>query len=149
MKNRNKTRRAHARNRPDRGSVSIELALVVPIFLLLVTGIVDYGWYLSRSSRVVVAVRDGARIGATYVDDEVDTPPGAADARVRAALDDAGIPCGDGCSISAVEGSVDGVPSLTVSAIIPIEPITGLLPIPNEMTVQSTMALEIRDPDAS
>ncbi len=128
-----------------RGNVAIEFALVVPLILALTTAIIDYGWYLSRASRVVVATRDAARLGVTYASDPSSTPDVVAEQRARAALQGAGIDCGADCTIVATIGAVDGVPSLSVVVAAPFTPLTGLVPVPDHMKVGLTMALELRD----
>jgi Flp pilus assembly protein TadG len=52
----------------ERGAAAVEFALVVPILLLLVFGIVDFGMMLNRDTMVNNASRDGVRaasLGAT------------------------------------------------------------------------------------
>ncbi len=133
-------------NRGRRGSVAIEFALVLPLILALATAVIDYGWYFSRASRVVVATRDAARLGVTYAGDVAPTPDAVAEQRARAALQDAGIACGGDCVVTATLGTVAGMPSLTVSVSAPFVPFTGLVPVPSDMNVELTMALELRDP---
>jgi Flp pilus assembly protein TadG len=48
----------------DHGAEAVEFALVVPIFLLLVFGIVDFGYMINRDTMVNNASREGARAGA-------------------------------------------------------------------------------------
>ncbi len=50
---------------PDRGrgQALVEFALVVPLFLLLVAGMIDFGMGLSSSITVTNAAREGARLG--------------------------------------------------------------------------------------
>lgn len=47
--------------RDDRGSAAVEMALVTPIFLVLMFGAYDLGNYFLSEHVVVKAVRDGAR----------------------------------------------------------------------------------------
>ena len=48
----------------QRGAVAIEFALVVPVLLLLLVGIVDFGLVMSSQSVVANAAREGARTAA-------------------------------------------------------------------------------------
>lgn len=47
----------------EAGSEVIELALVLPILLLIVAGIIDFGFLFERYEVVTNAAREGARIG--------------------------------------------------------------------------------------
>ncbi len=51
----------------ERGSIAVEFAILFPIFLTLVLGIVDFGhaWYMKQI--ITDASREGARYGARYV----------------------------------------------------------------------------------
>ena len=48
----------------ERGAEAVEFALVVPFFLLLVFGVVDFGYMINRDTMVNNASREGAREGA-------------------------------------------------------------------------------------
>ncbi len=52
----------------ERGAAVVEFAIVVPILLVLVMGIIDFGRMLAVASSLAAAVRDGARQGATASD---------------------------------------------------------------------------------
>jgi Flp pilus assembly protein TadG len=52
------------RSRRERGQALVEFALVVPIFLILVMGIADFGMGYKASITVTNATREGARLGA-------------------------------------------------------------------------------------
>lgn len=57
------------RARDGRGAVLVEFALLVPILLLLVFGIVDFGYMINRETMINNVSRDGAReatFGKTY-----------------------------------------------------------------------------------
>jgi hypothetical protein len=51
------------RKRRERGQALLEFAFVVPIFLVLTFGIVDFGWALKSWITVTNAAREGARFG--------------------------------------------------------------------------------------
>jgi Flp pilus assembly protein TadG len=54
----------HKRGANERGAEAVEFALVVPVFLLLVFGIVDFGYMINRDTMINNASREGARLGA-------------------------------------------------------------------------------------
>jgi Flp pilus assembly protein TadG len=54
----------HKMGAKDRGAEAVEFALVVPLFLLLVFGVVDFGYMINRDTMVNNASREGAREGA-------------------------------------------------------------------------------------
>lgn len=61
--------RHQRRQRDERGAVLVEFALLVPILLLLVFGIVDFGYMINRDTMINNVSRDGAReatFGKTY-----------------------------------------------------------------------------------
>jgi Flp pilus assembly protein TadG len=64
--------------RSERGAELIEFAIVVPILLLLISGIVDFGMMFRTYEAVTNAAREGARVGVL---------PGYAPADVQARVD--------------------------------------------------------------
>jgi Flp pilus assembly protein TadG len=73
--------RARPSGRParDRGSVAVEFALVVPVLLLIVFGLIDFGRALNAQISLTGAAREGARLAALGYSDA------AIQARVTAA----------------------------------------------------------------
>jgi Flp pilus assembly protein TadG len=54
-----------ARNTPrDRGAAAVEFALLLPLLLLLVFGIIDFGRALNAQITLTQAAREGARLDA-------------------------------------------------------------------------------------
>jgi Flp pilus assembly protein TadG len=49
-------------NRPERGAALVEFAFVVPLFLLLLFGIMEAGWMFSQQVEMTNATREGARL---------------------------------------------------------------------------------------
>lgn len=51
-------------NTKERGSAMVEFALVLPIFIVLVFGIIQFGLALNRVQAYQAAAREGARVGS-------------------------------------------------------------------------------------
>ncbi len=51
------------------GSAIVEMAMVLPIFILLVVGIVEFGRVLMVQQVITNAAREGARAGSIYITD--------------------------------------------------------------------------------
>lgn len=89
--------RKRCNRRSDRGAAMVEFALVLPIFLALVFGVISFGYMLSFRQAISQAAAEGARAAAI-------TPPGVTDAirtsKATAAINDAlsgyGITCTSG-----------------------------------------------------
>jgi Flp pilus assembly protein TadG len=77
------TRRSMRRPR-SRGQSMVEFALVVPIFLLILCGILDLGVVLYSQMTVISAAREGARVATTMTEDP-GAIPGAVQNQVEAA----------------------------------------------------------------
>src|SRR3954452_20595810 len=56
--------RRHGSTRHEHGAAAVEFALVTPLLLIMLFGIIDYGIWFSDSISARQAVRDGARSGA-------------------------------------------------------------------------------------
>ncbi|NLI70482.1 MAG: pilus assembly protein [Firmicutes bacterium] len=57
-------------NTGDRGQALVELALVLPVFLLLLWGVIEFGRFGHAYLTVAHAAREGARLGAVGCDDQ-------------------------------------------------------------------------------
>lgn len=84
--------------RGERGAAAVEFALVAPLLLLLVLGIISYGYMLSFRQGLSQAAAEGARAAAV-------APAGAAREEIAesAVADALGVKCGSSylaCSVS-------------------------------------------------
>ena len=80
--------RASSRASSDRGSELVEMAIVLPIFVLLIMGIMDFGFLFQRYEIVLNSAREGARLAvadSTLDDDDIEL-------RVQNYLTNAGLP---------------------------------------------------------
>jgi Flp pilus assembly protein TadG len=85
------------RRDPSRGGAAVEFALVLPIFLLLVMGALDYGYFFFSDQVVAAAVREGARAGSM---DTLANAAATARTTAYAYMQSNGIDCfpaGNGC----------------------------------------------------
>jgi Flp pilus assembly protein TadG len=60
------SRRSLARLRRDRGAAAVEFAIILPILMLVVFGVIQFGIALSRIEVYVSAAREGARYAAVH-----------------------------------------------------------------------------------
>lgn len=122
----------HGRNRrrrDDNGAAAVEFALVVPLLVLLLFGIISYGVMLSFRQSLSQAAAEGARAAAvTFVaDDKQDEAVGAVDG----ALDSFGISCAagnllkDGADVGSCTVSLPG--ACTPAAATGVECVTVTL----------------------
>jgi Flp pilus assembly protein TadG len=65
-----------------RGQSLVEFALVFPVFMLVLSGILDFGFLLYSRMTVINGAREGARLAVTSVDDPTGIPT-IVDGRVR------------------------------------------------------------------
>lgn len=108
-----------ARPAGDDGAAAVEFALVLPLLLLLVFGIVDFGLAYQAKVELAHAAREGVR---TYV---LTQDPTKAEARTREAaamLDDAAL----SVSSSGCAGASDFGDAATVTASYEFEYLTPL-----------------------
>ena len=91
MKRTTNTKRAH---RKREGAAALEFALVLPLLVILLFGIIDFGYLMFTVSTMNNAAREGARRGAVQAGDD-GTIRGAAERAAQRYLDSAGL--GAGC----------------------------------------------------
>jgi len=64
-------RKRYCASRRSRGASAVEFALIMPLFFLLLFGIVDFGWYFFNQHTIQYATREGTRlalVGGTVKD---------------------------------------------------------------------------------
>jgi Flp pilus assembly protein TadG len=138
------TRRLARRRR--RGAVLLEFVIVLPVFLLLLLGAIDWGWYFVLRQSTLNAVREGARVGS------VQNTPATAATAATAAVADYLARVGLRASAATVSTPTVTVGGATVTVIqvglvgYPAGSITGFAPtqVPATITAQAVMRLEIQ-----
>ena len=109
----------------ERGAAAVEFALILPLFLLLVLGTIDFGYYFFVSEVVTNAAREGARAGSV-LDPTSPTTDVITEAETRAQ----GYLSAAGLASAAVAVStpvVNGVNSVQVDIQYSVGSVTGFL----------------------
>ena len=106
----------------DRGAAAVEFALVLPLLLLIVLGIIEFGRAYNVQTTLSNAARDGVRVMA--LQDDADAARATAEASAFN-LD----PDKTSISVSPDSCASPEADSATVTVTYPLELITGYLPI--------------------
>jgi Flp pilus assembly protein TadG len=129
------------------GAHAIEFALTIPLFVVLVAAIFEFGWMFFMRSTVIHAVRDGCRAGAVIPPDEVPSPAEVAQARMTDFLGGYSIDCRgaeERCGISVTTSGVSPYETMDCTLDIAYEPIIGLVPHPDRLSARSVIMFEIQ-----
>jgi Flp pilus assembly protein TadG len=116
--------------RKDRGAAAVEFALVLPVLMLIIFGIVDFGRMLNGKITINEAAREGARAAALV---------GAAEANARIGAVTAGM-SGVSASVSECPSEPDPDANATVTITYDFEFITplGVLAGLGDSTLEAT-----------
>ena len=127
----------------SRGAAIIEMAIVLPLLLLLTMGLIEYGWMVMKQSELSDVTRYAARAAAL---------PNATNALVLADVSTAMISDnlgGSGYTVTMDPANVAGVASgqpLKVTISVPYANIgllnTPFIPVPTNLSASVTMAKE-------
>jgi Flp pilus assembly protein TadG len=131
------TIRRHVRRR---GAAMVELALVLPVLLMLLFGVIEYGWVFLRVTQVNEAARRGVRMAVrpSATDQEVRTTvSGLLDSRGLAGRYD---PDDD---IVITELLVEVGQPVTVQVTVDYDGLIGFVPTPQRLSGTATMAKEV------
>lgn len=125
--------------RDEHGTAAIEFGLILPLLMVVLVGIIDFGNIYFTRLTMTNAAREGARVGVTL--DESDAQS-AAIAATQVYLDQAGV---DAVVTATVPSQTN--PTVTVTVTIdPYEPLIGLVPTPSRLTVSASMRWELASP---
>lgn len=132
--------------RRHRGAVLVEFVLVLPLFLLVLLGAIDWGWYFTLRETAINATREGARTGS--VQDTAAAATAAAQAAVTAYLASSRLPV-HAPTVSITTVTVGGAPVSAISVTLadyPAGSITGFAAtlVPASLTARTVMRLEIQ-----
>jgi Flp pilus assembly protein TadG len=111
----------------QRGAAAIEFALILPLFLILVLGAIDWGWYFFIDQLVTNAAREGARAGTM-----LPPRPTSTAGQAETAAQDAGLAFLQRVRLNrtgvvATYTTVDGTDAISVTVTYPVGSLTGFL----------------------
>ena len=113
------------RRAAERGAAAVEFALVLPLLMVIVFGIVNYGDMLSVRQSVSQAAAEGARAAAVRTGTDAQKVTAAEEA-VADALDVHGEEClagADGCRVTIGACETGGDQCVTVRVVIAYDPL--------------------------
>lgn len=122
-----------------KGSITIEFAFSLPIILVLLAAVIEWGWLLTREIALVQVASESAHAGARTR--QADGPEAAAQLRAGADLTRAGFDPDD-IDVSTIVGASDAGTAITVRVSMDYGPLVGLLPTPDHLLAETTMRLE-------
>ena len=134
--------RVHKKLRSESGASAVEFALLLPVLMMILFGIIEFGLALYRQAILTNASREGARLGI------VQSIPPIATGQINTAIDNyltaAGIPPGN-VTRAIVAGGATGTP-VTVTLTLPytyavLPGLTSIVPTIN-LTAQTVMRHE-------
>jgi hypothetical protein len=138
--------RLRVRRSGQSGGAAVEFALVMPIFVAVMFGMIDYGWYFYQKFTLAAAIREGVRYGATLKEPTLLAPgPDPYDEAVKEAkkrCDNGSVP---GAGVTWTGGLTGIAPArlLGVTGTYTFRPLAGLVPMPKpSMSYSMTMMLE-------
>lgn len=122
--------------RSRRGSKAIEFAISLPIYVVIMSGIVDFGWYFKQRMNVTMAARDAVRAGSLVPIDEEPVPEAVQHGHDTLAV--AGITGEVVCEYAG--DAPDQAIACDVSA--PFSGIIGITPLPDAFHASAVMRME-------
>jgi len=136
--------------RARRGTNAIEFALTIPVFIAMVIGIFEFGWFFWQKSTTIDAVRHGCREGSLYsADADADGAQQAVDIAYAEIVDRLATTnlCGGTCLLSAYTARRGSTDFLFCSAEVEYQSITGFFPtsvLPDYSRAESFVRLEVQ-----
>ena len=129
------------RARRQRGAAAVEFALVLPVFLAVVFGVIEYGWVFYQQFNLAGAVRDGLRQGVTISQAATPDPRVTAVQKAQANLQTLGIASGS-VTLTATYGGSAPTKTMTLNVTTTYKKLIGFVPTPAQLKYAMTMMLE-------
>ncbi len=136
--------RRNTRRRPtERGAAAVEFALVFPLLILLVFGVVEFGAAWSQSTDVRHGAREAARLAAVDYNPLDETGADQINTIIAAACTRMGNDSGASIEITLEAAGARNVGDVGVVTLVqPFSSITGFVPISSNLTSSIDFRLE-------
>ena len=112
---------------------------MLPVFVAVLFGMIDYGWYFYQRSALHNAVRDGVRYGVAQPNTS-DAPWLAARTRAKTDIAASNVPVPADAAFGPPTHVTDGM--LTLNVTTTFTPLIGFVRLPPTMFASVTMMLE-------
>lgn len=122
--------------RTRRGSNALEFAVALPIYLVVLAGTLEMGWFFNQQMTVTMVGRDAARAGSLTLVGEDPVQEGQAHATQD--LADAGLTGDVACALRGADPDM----RLACTVDVPYSGLIGLTPLPGTVHAESVMRLE-------
>lgn len=136
--------RLHRRSR--RGANAIEFALCLPVWLLTVTAILDYGWLYFHQTSLDMAANMGCRQGSLIdpgeSDENVDAVYSRAAVAIGETLAELGTPECEDCTIDTRLEGASPTRTLVCEVNRPLDPLVGMVLDETRLTARQVARLE-------
>jgi Flp pilus assembly protein TadG len=121
---------ARRKTRKEQGAAAVEFALVLPLFLLLVLGTIDFGYYFFVSEVVTNAAREGARAGSVIDPSNTSLATSQAQSAAQLYLTNGGLKSAVATgtyTTTSVGSGATATPAVQVDLKYPVGSVTGFL----------------------
>ncbi|WP_449372144.1 TadE/TadG family type IV pilus assembly protein [Arthrobacter psychrolactophilus] len=115
----------------ERGASAVEFAFILPVLVLLVIGIMEFGYLFNQQISATNAAREGARFAAVHYTDPAYATPAAVTTGAKAAARNSAPSLSSSSTINVVYqagGACSPGKNVTVTVLPPKAWLTGFLP---------------------
>ena len=135
--------------RSDGGQSLVEFALILPLFLLLVTGLFDVARAVFQSNTLAYAAREGTRYAIVHGSGSANpvwpgNPPGTGYQAVIDVVRNAAVGVPSVTVVATWPDSVAGVPCYDRSCRVSVDATAQFVPVPSQYLLGSTFQITLR-----
>jgi Flp pilus assembly protein TadG len=126
------TQRKHSR-----GQAALEMALTLPILLMLSLPIMDFSWYFLSMQNVIDATQSGTRVASRTL--PASDPLSRAFDAAASSLETSNTP---NASAALIDVTIEAGDTVQVVVTVPYTPLTNFITMPTEISASHRMRLE-------